>query len=504
MPLLTGLVAGLSPRHRAFAALLSGALVATGHSPLSFWYVSLFALTFLLALYLNTVGTRAAFWVGWLGGCGYFAVTLFWIVEPFLVDAARHGWMAPFALGFMATGLALFWGTGFALAHWLGRGAGSRLVALIFALGLAELARSYVLTGFPWGLLAYIWTETPIVQLAAFVGPHGLGVLTLCIAALPLAPLRFPVGIFAAAGLLALAYGLGHGRAAHPPAPRAEPVALRLVQPNAPQTKKWDPEFAPLFLRRQMDLTAAEGALRPDLVIWPEAAVTFWLGTEPRLQAEIAAAAGPGSRVILGARRFAGRRIYNALAVLDDTGKAAQVYDKARLVPFGEYVPFDGLLSRFGFQGLAATQGGGFSAGSSGKLLDLGKSGLALPLICYEAIFPNLARSEPRADWILQITNDAWFGEIAGPQQHLAQARMRAIEQGLPLVRVANTGISAVIDATGAIVGALPLGKSGKLDALLPGRLPPTPYGKTGDWLMLFVLLAGCLAVGIWGTRKKD
>jgi len=495
------------PLLRILAALPLGAVLALGQAPVFWPAATLAGLVAALWLFSGLRNWRRAALFGWLLGAGYFAASMFWIMEPFQVDAARYGWMAPFALVFMALGLALFWALGFGIAGGAGRG---RLWALIPSLGLAELLRSYVLTGFPWGLIGYVWVETPVMQLAAWIGPHGVGALTLLLAVLPLAFRRRALGLGLSAALLASLWGLGLMRLAPPPPaaapPEQGPVRVRLVQPNAPQEQKWDPAYAPVFLRRMLAMTAAppeEGAEPPEIVIWPEAAVTWWLGDEPELQALVARTAGPGARVALGIRRREGMRFYNALAVLDAEGRAEQVYDKVHLVPFGEYVPFGGLLSKIGFYGLAAEEGGGYSAGSARRLLDFGRAGKAVPLICYEAIFPHLASiGGTRADWLLQITNDAWFGRLVGPQQHLAQARVRAIEQGLPLLRVANTGISAVIDANGRIVDSLPLGVTGRIDADLPAARPATLYSRSGDWAMLALLLAGLGAA--FALRREE
>ncbi len=487
-----GRFAGLTSRRQRVVCFALGALTATGHSPLSLWPISLVALSFLIGLSRLPRTNRESGWFGWFAGTGYFAATLFWIVEPFLVDIGRHGWMAPFALLFMAGGLALFWAVGFWLAARLGRGQSSQTVALIVTLGLAELARSYVLTGFPWGLLAYVWVETPVIQLVAYIGPHGLGALTVLICALPwLVQNRIAGGALPLA-LIAALWGVGLYRLSVPETPPDTPVNLRLIQPNAPQAQKWDPDYSQMFFQRQLDLSALDSDPAPDLVIWPEAAVTFWLENEPLWQKQMASVVSPDTNVIFGARRFDETGFYNSLAVLDHSGAPIAVYDKHHLVPFGEYFPFGGLLSRFGIHGLASEEGGGYTAGKGADLLDLGPHGNVLPLICYEAIFPHLARrSGPRPDWILQLTNDAWYGRIAGPQQHLAQARVRAIEQGLPLVRIANTGISAVIDAKGRLSAHLPLETTGKLDAKLPGTLAQTFYGNTGDWLAFALLVLG-------------
>ncbi|MFQ5438430.1 MAG: apolipoprotein N-acyltransferase, partial [Paracoccaceae bacterium] len=457
-----------------------GVAGAGGQSPLSLPLLSLGALFLILMVFRTVPRGAASFWLGWLFGAGYFSATLFWIVEPFLVDASQTGWMAPFALVLMSGGMALFWGAGFWMAGQL-PSPRARPVLLIATLGLAELARAYALTGFPWALVGYIWYATPIMQLSAYFGPHGLGALTLVIVTLPLVVPRVVVGLTLSAAIAAAAWIVGSQRENLPASVRENPVTVRLVQPNAAQDQKWDPRYSPVFFQRQLDLSAAKNGSYPDLVIWPEAAVTFWLGDDPARQRAIAQSAGP-ARVIFGVRRHGDTRYYNSLAFLDREGSATHVYDKRHLVPFGEYIPLGWLLSRFGIHGLAASEGGGFSSGLNTNLLDLGALGKVQPLICYEAIFPALLhRSGERPDWLLQITNDAWYGQMAGPQQHLAIAAFRAVEQGLPLVRVANTGISAVIDARGHTVASLGLGEAGYLDASVPGTLRATLYSRTGD-----------------------
>ncbi|NOX73270.1 MAG: apolipoprotein N-acyltransferase [Alphaproteobacteria bacterium] len=493
----------LSRWPRFLLTLLLGVGIGTGQAPWSLVPVSLVALFLAVWAFSAIEKPKQAAWFGWALGTGYFAAFMFWIVEPFLVEPEVYGWMAPFALVFMVAGLALFWALGFGVAAALGRNRRRRLLALIVTLGLAELLRSYVFTGFPWGLLGYIWLDTPIAQLAAFVGPHGLGALALGVVILPMVFSNRLLGGVVELVFVALLWGAGGLLLGQPAEPAQGAKIIRLIQPNASQQQKWEPEFAPIFYARQLGFTAAVSETRPDLVIWPEAAVTFWLGDEPDAQARIVEAAPENAQVIIGARRYAGRRIYNSMVLLGKDGQPTDIYDKTHLVPFGEYVPFGGFLSRFGIYGLAAEDGAGFSSGTDRKLLDLGALGKVVPLICYESIFPNLSRfTDQRPDWILQITNDAWFGQLAGPQQHLAQARMRAIEQGLPFVRAANTGVSAVIDPRGRIVAQIGLGKAGFLDVPLPKAEKVTLYNKTGDFAVLVLLLLGLGSVLIARIRN--
>lgn len=477
-----------------------GVVAALGQAPFGLWPATLLGLAGSYALIGAAPTTRRAALAGWSLGLGYFGLTLVWIVQPFLVEPDRHGWMAPFALVLMAGGLALFWGLGAALARWLSPTGRFAWLGFAAVMGLVELLRGTLFTGFPWGGPGLAWIDTPVAQLASIFGALGLSVLTFLFAAglwVALAGRR----IVATAALLMAAvavagFGAFLARGALPE--RSPAITVRLVQPNAVQHLKWDPEWMGIFYQRALALTAEPAAeAPPDLVIWPETAIAPLLGDRPDIQAEIAAAAAPAP-VVSGVRRLDGARGYNSLVLLDAEGAAAQVYDKHHIVPFGEYVPLGDLLGRFGIHGLAAREGYGYSAGPGAALLSLpGDLGTVLPLICYEAIFPADLRAAPgRADWILQITNDAWFGTFSGPQQHLVQARFRAIEFGLPFVRAANTGVSAVIDARGGMVAALPLGVAGKLDAALPGALPPTLYARLGDWPLLggAILVLGWLA----------
>lgn len=474
--------------------LLAGIAAGLGQAPFSLWPLALAGFFAAFSLYRAAPGAWQAALLGWAVGAGYFATSMFWIVEPFLVDIPRHGWMAPFALVGLAGGMALFWGAAFGLAH---RAARWPLLALALSLTAAEMLRSTILTGFPWGLIGYLWLDTAPAQLAAVVGPHGLSLLTLvfiaCLRRLYEARnlhTAVNTALFAALYPLAMLYGA----ASEPTAADAPRPIVRLVQPNAAQHLKWQPDMVPVFFQRQLEFTAAPPVgPPPDLVIWPETSVPYLLHRAGPALEQISRAAG-GRTVIVGVQRREEYRAYNSLVVLGAGGTVEAVYDKAHLVPFGEYMPMGWLAAKLGLHGLAAQEGFGYSAGPGPQLLDLGPFGRAMPLICYEAIFPEEVNAvAERPDWLLQITNDAWFGKVAGPYQHLAQARFRAIEQGLPMVRAANTGVSAVIDARGQVIASLPLGQAGWIDAELPGALPPTLYRQWGDMPVIVLLILAAL-----------
>ncbi|MDP3961831.1 MAG: apolipoprotein N-acyltransferase [Pseudorhodobacter sp.] len=477
---------GLPGAGGTFAALGCGAALAAGQAPLGLWGLALAGLVGLTAVVASAAHVRAAAWTGLLAGAAHFTLALSWLVSPFLIDAAHDGWMAPFAVLLMAVGLALFWAAA-AAASTLAASRRRRALAFALALSGAELARGYVLTGFPWATVGHIWIDTPLAQLAALLGAGGLTLLATLAAALPVAFGRR--GLAGGAALLAAAASFGLYQLAQP-APAARPIMLRLVQPDAAQHLKWDPDAARLIFARLLAYTAARPA--PDLVIWPETSVPWLLEAGDGVAPAIAAA-GAGAPVAVGIQRVDGARYFNSLAVIGAAGAVAALYDKHHLVPFGEYVPFgDAMANLFGVSAFAARLGNGYSAGPGAAVLDLGpRLGRVLPLICYEAVFPQDLRAAPsRPDWILQITNDAWFGTMTGPYQHLAQARLRAIEQGLPLVRVANTGVSAVIDARGRVVAQIALGQAAYLDAALPAALAAPLYARWGEWPLL-LLLAG-------------
>ncbi|MCE0506999.1 apolipoprotein N-acyltransferase [Roseivivax sp. GX 12232] len=473
-----------------------GLVFAAGQAPLNLWYLALPALVGLLVVFRRQSAPRAAGWTAWAFGVGYFGLSMSWLVEPFLIEAAVTGWMAPFALVLAAAGLALFW----AWPAWAAARLGAPwLIVPLWA--LSELARAYVLTGFPWGLLAYLWAPTPAAQWLAFIGPHGLTLATLALAALAAAGLatRRAAPLLGALALGALLLGGGALRLPAPAQDEGRPV-VRIVQPNAPQDEKWQRENARRFFARLIEASAA--GPRPELILWPETALPMLLNHAGEALSVASEAAGPVP-LVFGIQREEGGRYYNSAALMTAEGEIAQTYDKHHLVPFGEYMPAAWFFRHINVSGLAQRAEYGYSAGPGPALLDLGDLGRALPLICYEAVFPQDVGGAPgRAAMILQLTNDAWFGTWSGPYQHLMQARMRAIEQGLPVLRAANTGVSAVIDAHGRTTAALGLGETGYIDAAIPAPLPPTPYARTGD-LPALLLLLGVAGLGLLLARRN-
>ncbi len=498
-------------RRRAALGLLVdlalGVAVALGQAPWGLWPVTLLALAGILWRVGRAAHGRAALWRAGVAGTGYFALAMSWIVEPFLVEPEIYGWMAPFALILMAMGGGVFW----ALPGWIaGRFAhGWRARALGFGAGLvlSDWLRGWIFTGLPWAQLGHVWIGTPVAQSAAYVGAIGLTAITVTAAALPLAfwrhsPFRLPgagPGLILSALLVATLWVGGLNRLDTPVIPRG--ITLRLVQPDADQALKWDPDWAQIFWQRLLEESAAPASgPRPDAVIWPETAVSFLLNQADEALPILSEAAG--APVLMGIQRADGTRYYNSLVEVAPGGTVTQIYDKFHLVPFGEYIPWGNLLSRLGIGAFAAQQGFGYTPGPGPAVLTPQGLPPMQVLICYEAIFPQHLRAVSGAEWLLQVTNDAWFGTVSGPYQHLAQARLRAIESGLPLMRAANTGVTAAIDPLGRITAELPLGATGHIDAALPAPLPETLWMRIGNWPVLLAAVAALLAAIRHGHRR--
>lgn len=457
--------------------------------------------------------TRAAFMVGWWFGVGHFFAGFYWIAEALLVDAAKFGWMIPFALFGLAGGLAVFPAAATAAYHRAGRRGLAGLLIFAVAWTAVEWLRGHVLTGFPWNLVGTVWAFSPtMMQPAALVGLYGVSSLTVLAAALPatlgerrrMAPLGRWTGLALAAALVLADWGYGTARLATAESGMVPNVRLRLVQPNVPESLKWDPAARIANFRKSLALTRSPGFDSRTDVIWSETAVPFVLNDpgpdDAALRQALAQVTPPNGLLITGGLRAerppnARIKLWNSLFALDSAGRIIDSYDKHHLVPFGEYVPFP---SVFNFARVAPGAID-FSRGPGPETLDLPGLPPVSPLICYEAIFPEQAvDSAHRPAWLLNVSNDAWFGLSAGPHQHFASARFRTVEQGLPLVRATNDGISAVIDAYGRVIAELGLGRTGVLDAPLPDALPPTPYAAWGDLLVLGLnLILLILAVAV-------
>lgn len=455
------------------ALFAAGALAALGHAPWGAWPLTVVGFVFVFHIWPRAGGVLRRLGLGFCLGAGWFVVSLHWIVYPFFVDAATHGWMAPLGMVFMAGGMALFWMVA-AIAR--------RPAGFAAALALAEMARGYVLTGFPWAMPSYVWIDTIVYQAAAWIGPYGVTLAVFLVLAV-LGARRMMV---AGGGIAVIVVGVWlmpvpFGTTA-PDAPK-----VTLVQPNIPQAQKWDPSYRDTFFNTLLDLSLADPDT--DLVVWPETALQVPLGQAGSYLDAVGDALG-ATPVVLGAVRWEGSQPRNAAIVAVD-GQIESLYDKRHLVPFGEYTPLWGFASWMGFDRLTGMPGPGFAAGDSSAAITVPGLGPMRVLICYEGVFPQeVLREGPHPRALVLITNDAWFGPDAGPQQHMIQARARAIETGVPVLRAANTGISAIIDARGAVVAELATGQTGSIVGVLPDAGEKRLYGMLKDWpALLFAVL---------------
>ena len=456
---------------------------------------------------------------GWWFGFAHFLFSIYWIGAAMLTDPSRFGWMvAPAVIG-LSAGFALFPALAAFAARLPALPLAGRVLALAVTWTAAEWLRGNILTGFPMNLMGTVWMPSVgMIQSVAVVGVYGLSFVTVLAAAAPAAlttpladerrgrpPWLLPAVAF---GLLAAIWVGGQARLALAPDLAPTEVNLRLVQANIDQSRKWEDGAREAGLAHHVVLSHEPGLDETDVVIWPETAVPFFMDESATIQAFVSRAAPPGGYVITGAprrTRSAGRTIavWNSLHVLGPAEAIAASYDKHHLVPFGEYMPLRGIIN---LRAIAAAGTVDSSPGPGPRTLRLPGVPPFSPLICYEAIFPGevVANDAPlgeRPQWLLNVTNDAWFGHTAGPYQHFQAARLRAVEEGMPLVRAANTGISAVVDSYGRIVGWLGLGEIGVLDVPLPPALAaPTPFSRLGGWTLAILLLlaaAATLAIGV-------
>jgi apolipoprotein N-acyltransferase len=465
-------------------------------------------------------GVPAAALTGWLFGLGYFIPGLYWIGNAFLVDAQTFAWLMPFAVIGLPAYLALFTALGFALARVIWTKDASRILALAAALTIGEWLRGHVLTGFPWNAFGYALTEPlALAQSASLIGLWGLTFLSVAIFASPAVLIdgrrtRRPWLAPATALVLLIAMGAyGAIRLSLHPTEFVDKVKLRIMQPDLQQDVKFNYAAKASVMQKYLSLSdrstgpQSTGVRDATILIWPESAFPFFLAREADAMAQIADLLPKGTILITGSVRAPdlppGTRItraYNSIYVIDHDGSILSIYDKLHLVPFGEFLPFQGLMEKLGFVQLTKVQGG-FIPGTRRKTIALPNAPRVLPLICYEAIFPgDIETRGDRPGWIVNLTNDGWFGISTGPHQHLQQARLRAIEEGLPLVRAANTGISVVTDPLGRIVAQLDLGVEGVLDSRLPSAIPPTPYARAGD-IPAAIIVAIALIVAIRRRR---
>lgn len=495
MERLAAFVTLSSGAKRFLIALLAGAFAALALPPISIFLVCFISFPLLVWLLDGAAGNPdrnllarlfPAFLIGWAFGLGYFVAGLWWIGNALLVDSDEFAWALPLAVVGLPAFLALYYGLATALARLFWTDGFVRLLALAGAFGLAEWLRSFVFTGFPWNAIGQTIMPFPLMmQSVSVAGSDAMNVVAVLIFA---APALIATGrgawpaIVLAVLLLAAHLGFGYYQLDVAKRPADSSRTVRLVQPVIDQAAKIDDKERGRIFDEHLALTKAppkDGAKRPDYVIWPETSIPFILTQNPDALVQIADALEDGQILIAGAVRIENDgtdqppRYYNSVYVIDSQGQIIGAADKVHLVPFGEYLPFESFLDKTGLVAVAAMPGG-FSAARRNQMLTLPDGLKLLPLICYEIVFPDeVAEVAPGADAIVNLTNDGWFGFTPGPWQHFFQARLRAIETGLPVIRNSNTGISAVIDSRGTVLSGLDFGAKGYVDTILPSKQTP-------------------------------
>jgi apolipoprotein N-acyltransferase len=545
MPAIATAIILASGWRRCLIAFSAGAIGALAMAPINFFPAFIIPMTAAVWLIDGCAETRQkpaarqvrlglpvsawrAFAAGWWWGFGYFLGGLWWLGAAFLVEADKFAWALPLGVAGLPAVLAVFPGLGFMIARLLWTPGAGRLFALAAALSLAEWLRGHVLTGFPWNTFGMaLGGNLNTAQLASIVGLYGLTILAVLIFSAPAVlgeksavqgarGRRLPAPIIAALLAFCGIYGFGAWRLSHATSEPVAGVRLRIMQPNLPQDAKFRPENKAWILAHYLALSMrAATPDRPGLddvtvLIWPESAFPFILSRDAGALAEIGAILPQNTVLVTGAARkenearpFAAgpARYFNAIQVVASGGHILDSYDKVHLVPFGEYLPFQSVFDRLGLQQFVHVPGG-FEAGSGRRLLVVPGLPPVAPLICYEAIFPGEAVPSgtvvERPGLLLNVTNDGWFGTTSGPHQHFAQARLRAIEEGLPLIRAANTGISAIVDPYGRVLGELQLGTEGVLDGGLPQGIEAPLFAKfpfASAFLVWIAVLGVALAV---------
>ncbi|MEW9806229.1 apolipoprotein N-acyltransferase [Mesorhizobium sp. ZMM04-5] len=515
MERLAGRIILLWGWRRLLAAFAAGALLVLTQAPYDFFaagFVSFTVLVWLLdGVTDESTGNllrrlKPAFATGWWFGFGYFLAGLWWIGGAVLVEAESFAWALPFAVLGIPLLMAFFYALATAAARLLWSDGLARIAALAFAFGLAEWLRGFVFTGFPWNPVGFAAMPTPLLmQSVAVTSVTGMNVLAVFVFAAPAllaAERHLRVGLGLAVLLVAAHVGFGYARLNRPPEPASTSLAVRIVQPSIDLSEKWDDSVRDRVFATTMGLSARpprEGEPEPQLILWPETSVPFFFTERPDALAEIGAMLQPGQMLVAGAVRdeasAGAERYYNSVIAVDDSGEIVDAVDKVHLVPFGEYIPFADVAARFGVEQLVAGPMN-FVAGSQRHPLVLPGGLAAAPFICYEIIFPDMIAVDAASSRLMvNVTNDAWFGDTPGPYQHFRQAQVRAVETGLPLLRAANNGVSGIIDQRGRVVDALALDVRDSLDAVIAvpdeaGALLPMRRQVGAAILMLFFLWA--------------
>ncbi|WP_353643449.1 apolipoprotein N-acyltransferase [Mesorhizobium sp. WSM2239] len=525
MERLAGRIILLWGWRRALTAFLAGAFAVLAQAPYDFFaacFISFPVLVWLLdgAAVSGPVGLvrrlAPAFAIGWWFGFGYFLGGLWWIGNALLVEAEAFAWALPLAVVGIPVIMALFYGFAAALARLLWSNNIGRIAALALGFGVAEWLRMILFTGFPWAAIGYAAMPVPLlmqsVSVVGLIGMNALAVFVFAMPALLAGGGGARLGFALAALIIAAHIMLGYVRLSTPPGPPERTLTVRIVQPSVAMTEKWDAAVADRVFGSIVGLSgapAAAGEAKPQFILWPETSVPFLFTDRPDALAALGEMLSDGQILIAGAVRSEGAggkegtRYYNSVVAIDDSGEIVDAIDKIHLVPFGEYLPFADWLGRLGLEKLV-TGPMDFTAGSKRHSIVLPGGIRALPFICYEIIFPDLVAVDVAStDIIVNVTNDAWFGDTPGPYQHFRQAQVRAVETGLPLVRAANTGISGVIDERGSVVDALAVDARGVIDVTIPFRSPDTMTRLPSRFIGVGILFGfAALALGMKLRQK--
>ena len=501
---------------RCLICFFSGGAMALAMPPFGFWPMLFFGIG---TFYLCLIGQKRwpAFFTGWAFGFGYFLAGLFWIANALLVPGNPFKWVWPLAILGLPVGLALFTGVAAWLSTLIARPETKRgMLAFIVCLGGSEFLRGHIFTGFPWNLYAYGWAKSPALsQVVSLVGAYGLSVLTIVICCVPAwilashadrktASITFLVLIT----VLNAWFMWGTERIRNNPAQFHDSVTIRIVQPNIAQEDKWNEEKLGQNLTSMIGhSTAPADSPEKTIIVWPETSISDFITSDPsgaQFLKQSLFDRLPGALLATGMLRHQTNRItgenqyYNSLVVLNSSLENLAVFDKTHLVPFGEYIPFKDIIPLTPFVAFS-----GFTPGSGLQTLTADKIPSFSPLVCYEIIFPgNVTDKNNRPEWIINVTNDGWYGDSPGPYQHMTMAIFRAIEEGIPVARSANTGVSVMIDPVGRVLKKIPYGAAGHFDTALPKRLENTTiYSRYGDTpLILFFVFALC---ALWMSRKQ-
>ena len=499
---------------RLFISLAFGMVAATAQPPLFCLPALILSFTGLAWVLNGSTTFWSAFLVGWMFGAGYFGAGLYWISEAFLVDPSRHAWLIPFSIFALSFGLGLFGGLATGLARLLWSPELGCALSLGGSWALLELVRGTVFTGFPWNPIGNAWVFVPIIlQTAAWIGVYGLSALTIfvatCFASLGTTSKRKIIYSFSGVGLLCALALVGTWRLDGVSQKVVSDVMLRIVQPNISQKDKWHPEQIAQNFVDHITMSGSNGDGVVTHIIWPEAAIPFSILSDPVHRQLMQNAIPHGGYLVTGSPRLVRESsevptARNSLIVFDSKGAISAAYDKHHLVPFGEYIPFREILPL-----KKLTVGTiDFTAGFGLTTLKVGKLPAFSPLICYEVIFPGkVALLNDRPAWLLNLTNDAWFGQTAGPHQHFASAILRAVEEGLPLVRAANTGISGIVDPYGRVVSRLEIGTRGVIDSPLPSPVQNlTLFAQFGNKIPILVIFLMLLVAFVLKNlhRRED